>query len=183
MILTGQKIAEEVQAGRICIDPFDPSCVNPNSYNFKLSPTLRIYDDAVIDTRRPNRSSTLEIPPEGFVLERGRLYLGASIERMGSDHFAPTYSARSSVARLGLFINLSAPLGDIGFIGCWTLQLFAAQDIRVYPGMKIGQIMFWQPKGTIKLYDGKYQGSDGPRSSEIHRDIPALDERLDKVEA
>ncbi len=170
MILTGDEITRECQQGRIVIDPFDSSCVNPNSYNFKLSSVLRVYDDEVIDTRTPNRSSTIEIPPAGYVLEAGRLYLGASIERMGSAHYAPTYAARSSVARLGLFINLSAPLGDIGFIGCWTIQLFPIHKIRVYAGMKIGQMMFWQPKGRIHLYDGKYQNASGPRASEIYKD-------------
>ena len=170
MILTGSEITKELQQGRIVIDPFDLECVNPNSYNFRLSNILRVYDDEVLDTRRPNPSSTIEIPESGYLLRRGQFYLGASMERMGSTHFAPTYAARSSVARLGMFINLSSPLGDIGFVGCWTLQLYPVNTIRVYPRMKIGQIMFWKPKGKIDLYDGKYQSSDGPRASEIHKD-------------
>jgi dCTP deaminase len=173
MILTGSAIEREVARGRIVIDPFDPSCVNPNSYNFKLSNVLKIYVDSVIDTRSPARSRTVVIPPEGYVLEAGRLYLGASIERIGSAHFAPTYAARSSVARLGMFINLSAPLGDIGFVGCWTIQLYAVNHVRVYPGMRIGQMMFWQPLGDIVLYEGKYQHATGPRTSEIFRDSHA----------
>lgn len=170
MILTGSEITREHKRGRIVIDPFDPDSVNPNSYNFRLAPVLRVYDDEVIDTRAPNRSSTIEIPEEGYVLEPSRLYLGASIERMGSTCYAPTYAARSSVARLGLFINLSAPLGDIGFLGCWTIQLYPLHRIRVYAGMKIGQMMFWKARGRIRLYDGKYQNATGPRASEIHRD-------------
>jgi dCTP deaminase len=92
------------------------------------------------------------------------------MEIMGSEHYAPTFAARSSVARLGLFINLSASLGDIGFIGQWTLQLFSIHSLRIYKGMKIGQIMWWQPKGAIELYEGKYQGSKGPQSTLIYKD-------------
>jgi len=176
MILTGSQITKEVDNGRIVIDPFDPTCVNPNSYNFKLSPVLRVYDDEVIDIRRPMQVSTIEIPPDGYTLERNQLYLGASIERMGSVHYAPTYAARSSVARLGMFINLSAPLGDIGFVGCWTIQLFPINNIRVYYGMRIGQIMFWKPKGKIIPYDGKYQNATGPRTSEIYKDVKYTEE-------
>jgi dCTP deaminase len=78
------------------------------------------------------------------------------------------------VARLGMFINLSAPLGDIGFIGRWTLQLLAMNRIRLYAGMPIGQMMFWQVKGDIRLYDGKYQGAHGAMSSRIYQDFDKL---------
>lgn len=94
----------------------------------------------------------------------------------------------TSVARLGLFINLSASLGDIGFIGQWTLQLYAINRIKIYPRMAIGQMMWWQPAGTIQLYAGKYQGSRGPRASAIHIDhrpktavdLPGLDDQVER---
>src|SRR5690348_6929966 len=123
MILTGNEIAREQANGRIVIEPFTPEQVNPNSYNFRLGNTLRVYQRDPLDTRRSNEFEELKIPDDGYVLEPGRLYLGHTIEVLGSEHYAPTFAARSSVARLGLFINLSASLGDIGFIGQWTLQL------------------------------------------------------------
>jgi deoxycytidine triphosphate deaminase len=171
LILTGSEITEECAVGRIVINPFDPAQVNPNSYNFRLSETLRVYDEFPLDPKRPNKFSELSIPPEGFVLQPHRLYLGCTCEVMGSTQYAPTFAARSSVARLGLFINLSASLGDIGFIGQWTLQLFSVHPLRVYAGMKIGQIMWWKPQGMIHLYKGKYQGSVGPQSTLIYRDF------------
>jgi rifampicin phosphotransferase len=171
MILTGKEIAREHTSGRIVIEPFTPEQVNPNSYNFRLGKTLRIYLEAPLDARQANEYEEIEIPDDGYVLEPGRLYLGHTIEVLGSEHYAPTFAARSSVARLGLFINLSASLGDIGFIGQWTLQLYSMNRVRVYPGINIGQMMWWRPQGEIVLYDGKYQGSVGPRSSDIHVDI------------
>lgn len=75
------------------------------------------------------------------------------------------------MARLGLFINLSAVLGDIGFVGQWTLQLFAAHSLRVYPGMEVGQMIWRHPVGDIDLYEGEYQGAVGPRSSDLHKDF------------
>jgi len=171
MILTGPEIADNWRRGRIIIDPFVPEHCNPNSYNFRLADTLRVYDEFPLDPKRPNHYVELQIPPEGFVLEPCRLYLGATMEILGSEHYAPTYAARSSVARLGLFINLSASLGDIGFIGQWTLQLFTMHPLRIYAGMRIGQMMWWQPQGRIELYRGKYQGSQGPQSTLIHKDF------------
>jgi deoxycytidine triphosphate deaminase len=171
MILTGRQIIQEHVDGNIVIDPFEPEQVNPNSYNFRLGPTLRVYTDFPLDPKRRNAYTDLDIPAEGFVLQPHRLYLGCTAEVLGSKRYAPTYAARSSVARLGLFINLSACLGDIGFIGQWTLQLYTVHPLRIYAGMKIGQIMWWQPKGEILLYDGKYQGSVGPQSTQIFKDF------------
>ncbi len=171
MILTGSEIAREHAAGRITIDPFEPSQVNPNSYNFRLGKRLRVYTQMPLDPRSPNQYKELEIPEEGYVLEPGRLYLAHTEEILGGRCYAPTFAARSSVARLGLFINLSASLGDIGYEGQWTLQLFTMNRVRVYHSMNIGQMMWWRPQGDVQLYDGKYQGSTGPRSSDIHRDF------------
>lgn len=171
MILSGLQIALEQQAGRIVIDPFDESAVNPNSYNFTLSDQLVVYTDELLDAGRENLTEEITIPPEGLLLKANRLYLAATREVMGSDYYVPTFAARSSVARLGLFINLSAPLGDIGFIGQWTLQLYATHDVIVYEGMKIGQMMWWTTVGDIELYDGKYQHAKGPRSSMLFRSL------------
>ncbi|MGY1943930.1 dCTP deaminase [Nocardia asiatica] len=171
MILTGPQIHAAREQGQIVIDPFEPGSLNPNSYNFRLAPTLHVYRCEVFDPRVEPEVEAITIDEQGFVLEANRLYLAASLEVMGGDFFVPTFTARSSVARLGLFINLSATLGDIGFLGQWTLQLFAAQPIRVYPGMKIGQISWWQPVGEIALYAGKYQHSQGPAATRIYRDF------------
>ncbi|WP_333738166.1 dCTP deaminase domain-containing protein [Streptomyces sp. IBSBF 2806] len=171
MILTGNEIEREWANGRITIEPFTPEQVNPNSYNFRLGRTLRVYRNLPLDAKQTNEFDEIEIPDEGYVLEPGRLYLAHTIEVLGSKVYAPTFAARSSVARLGIFINLSASLGDIGFTGQWTLQLYTLNRVRVYPGINIGQMMWWRPQGEILLYDGKYQGSVGPRSSDIHIDI------------
>ncbi|MFI5779564.1 dCTP deaminase domain-containing protein [Nocardia sp. NPDC051570] len=171
MILTGSEIEREWTNGRITIAPFVPEQVNPNSYNFRLGDTLRVYRDVSLDARNHNEFDEIHIPEEGYVLEPGRLYLAHTIEVLGSDHYAPTFAARSSVARLGMFINLSASLGDIGYKGQWTLQLYTLNRVRVYAGINIGQMMWWRPQGEVVLYDGKYQGSTGPRSSDIHVDF------------
>ncbi len=171
MILTGTEITRECKNGRIVIEPFIEEHVNPNSYNFRLGETLRIYDTFPLDPKIVNSYTEIRIPAEGYVLTPHHLYLASTLEVMGSQYYAPTYAARSSVARLGLFINLSASLGDIGFIGQWTLQLFTIHPLRVYAGMRIGQIMWWRPQGEIKLYEGKYQGSQGPQSTLIYKDF------------
>lgn len=170
MILTGSKIEEEVKNKRITIDPFYSDFLNPNSYNFHLSDVLLVYKNEVIDPKIEQPTKEIRIN-DGVILSPGELYLGTTKETMGSDFYVPFIYGRSSIGRLGLFVNITAPLGDIGFVGKWTLQLSAIRPIRVYTNMRIGQIFFIKPLGKIDLYTGKYQNSTGPRKSEVYRDF------------
>jgi len=171
MILTGEEIRKQVEKGRIHITPFSRENLNPNSYNFRLGETLKIYKNDVLDAKMKNEYYEVTIPEEGYTLMPNQLYLGHTIEEMGSDYYAPTMQARSSVGRLGLYIYLNSGLGDIGFKKQWTLELHVIHPLRVYPGMKVGQMLFWKPEGVISLYQGKYKDSVGPQTSQIWQDF------------
>jgi dCTP deaminase len=171
MILTGSEIVREWEAKRIGIDPFRPDQINPNSYNFRLGPTIMYYKNRTLDVKTRQETVTVTIPDNGFVLQPDRIYLGHTEETMGSNNYVPIIRARSSTARIGLFIHITADLIDIGSYNQWTLQLHAIQPVRIYHGMLIGQVTFWCVKGEITLYTGKYQGSKGPMGSEIYKDF------------
>lgn len=174
MILTGPEITAAAGDGRITISPFSSEQVNPNSYNVRLGDTLLTYESGVIDAYEPHPTRTHVIDESGFVLQPDQLYLGHTVERVGSDVYVPLLFGRSSVGRLGLFVEITAPIGDIGFTGQWTLMLSPVRPLRVYPGMKIGQIMFFVSLGVVDLYDGKYQGSAGPQESRYWQDRMAV---------
>jgi len=171
MILTGAEIGKQVKLGRIHIKPFNEAQLNPNSYNFTLGNSLKIYSKKILDPAKKNPFKEIRIPKAGLVLKPNQLYLGHTIEEMGSDFYAPTMQARSSVGRLGLYIYLNSGLGDIGFKKQWTLELHVIHPLRVYPGMKVGQMLFWKPIGKINLYEGKYRNSKGPEVSQIWKDF------------
>ncbi|MFE1558864.1 dCTP deaminase [Streptomyces sp. NPDC058734] len=170
MILTGPDIITERERGRLVLDPFHPAQVQPNSYDLTLGPTLIYYTSDVLDTRAENPYTEVEIPEDGFVLEPHRVYLGASVEVLGSNHYVPRISSRSGAARLGLFSHCTAELIDIGSIGQTTFQFHAVNPVRVYAGDRLAQVAFLRVQGDIVLYNGKYQGSRGPQPSKIHRD-------------
>ncbi|MGA5284892.1 dCTP deaminase [Streptomyces griseoincarnatus] len=180
MILTGSEIARQRELGGIHIEPFAPEHVQPNSYDFHLGNRVLVYRDRVLDARRPNPTEEILIPEDGLELTPDRVYLGSSLETMGSDRFAPRFDAKSGVARSGLFIHITAGLVDIGSLGQYTLMLHAVQPLRIYPGMLIGQITFWRPEGRISLYDGKYQGAEGPQASRIHEDFGEPGSRVEE---
>ena len=77
---------------------------------------------------------------------------------------------RSSIGRLGLFVQLSANLGHRGVLHRWTLELLPAMDIYVYPGQVIGQVSFWTAVGEVLPYDGWYGRHDLPMPSKLHRE-------------
>jgi dCTP deaminase len=170
MILTGLEIAKEVSRGNITITPFNASQVNPNSYNIRLSKTIVIYEDQVLDAARENKAKTILIPDSGLQVEPSLIYLGASVEIIGSTEYVPIVRARSSIARLGIFVHVTADLIDLGAVGQLTLQLHAVQATRIYANMEIGQVTFWKTQGEKVLYSGKYQGSIGPVPSKSFRD-------------
>jgi dCTP deaminase len=171
MILSGIKIEEEIKAGRITIIPYDKSNINPNSYNYTLGDYVKVYKNNVLDSKKKEETEIIEIPDEGLVLEVKKVYLGFTKEIIGSDHYVPIITGRSSTGRLGLFVQITSDLVDVGFKGNLTLQLHATQPVRIYKGMKIGQITFWKIYGDVDLYEGKYQGSVGPNESQVWRDF------------
>lgn len=170
MILTGEKIKQQVSNGNIIIEPFDASNCTTNSYDLTLGNTLIRYTSEYVDPKKVPEYETILIPEEGYVLEPGGFYLAASIEKIGSNHYVPLIHAKSGIARMGLFVHVTADLIDIGSIGNTTFQLHSVLPIKIYPRMKIGQVTFWKPIGEIELYKGKYQGSTGPQISKTYMD-------------
>ncbi len=174
MILTGHEIKKQVNKGRIVIDPFDERNIQPNSYDFHLGKYIKVYTNKILDSKKKNLVKEIEIPKEGLLLKPDELYLGMIEEIMGSEYYVPILRGRSSTGRLGLFVHITADLIDIGSINNWTLMLHSVLPVKIYPGMKIGQVTFWVPKGEIKLYEGKYQGSCRPMESKSFTDFDAL---------
>lgn len=175
MILTKSEIVKQVTQGHIVIDPFDAKLVNPNSYNYHLGETLIELDDLVIDPATSTSGTTLRLDDTGFVLVPGRVYLGSTQERIGSDRFVTSLIGRSSVGRLGLFVQITADLGNLGAKHQWTLELTVVQPLRIYPGMHIGQVSFWETEGSrSQLYAGKYRQQTGPLHSRMHVETAGL---------
>ena len=83
----------------------------------------------------------------------------------------PIIRGKSSTGRIGLFVHITADLIDIGSHGKLTLMLHSVQPVRIYPGMRIGQVTFWSTVGDIELYTGKYQHSKGPQASQTYKDF------------
>lgn len=171
MILSGKEILKHI-GKEIIIEPFDEKRINPNSYNLSLADELLIYDNDILDMKKPNPATKIIIPEEGLLLQPNKLYLGRTNEYTRTDKFVPMLEGRSSIGRLGLFIHITAGFGDIGFSGYWTLEIFCVQPIRIYPNVEICQIYYHDINGEYDLYkSGKYQNNTGIQPSMLYKDF------------
>lgn len=159
MILTDSKILEGIKNKEITIIPFDHTALGSNSYDIHLHDKLtRIRAGATLDCAKDNSrlEETISIPMEGLVLIPGILYLGTTIEYTETLNCVPFLEGKSSIGRLGISIHVTAGKGDIGFKGHWTLEISVIQSVRVYAGMPIGQIIYFEKSGSCLVpYDKK----------------------------
>lgn len=172
-MLTGSEIKNRINNGTISIIPYNESQLNPNSYNLKLSPILKRYtfSDGILDSRKPNKTETIEIPDSGLILEPGVLYLGSTVEETNCDDLVPCIDGRSSIARLGINVHITAGFGDVGFKGHWTLEITVVHPIIIYPNMEICQIYFEEVIGDTDMkYHGKYQNQNAPQESRLYEE-------------
>lgn len=185
MILSDVDIRKEVAAGRVEIDPFDDTCVQPSSVDLHVDARFRVFANSrypYIDVRRelPDLTELVEVADEEpFILHPGEFVLGSTLERVRlPDDLVARLEGKSSLGRLGLLIHSTAGYVDPGWNGYLTLELsnVANLPITIYPAMKIGQISFFRlstpaevpygSKGT-----GKYQGQRGPTASRFFEEF------------
>jgi dCTP deaminase len=173
MILTGPEIAKAVERGDIMIDPFDERRISPNAYDWRLGETLRICDTE-LDAARSATFVEQVIPPEGTVLEPGKLYLGVTHERTHSERYAQMINGDRTVGALGVWVHVSAPLGHVGHAIRWTLEIRSARPVRIYPRMTFGKIIFIKTRGVVTSYQlmgQKYTRSTGIDMSRLHEEL------------
>lgn len=128
--------------------------------------------ECILDLKAENKTYALSIPEDGLILWPGVLYLGRTIEVIGSNSFVPIVEGRSSVGRLGVHVHVTAGFCDLGFRGSITLEIHCLHPIRVYPGVPICQAYFLEPCGEIELYKGRYQGQVKPTASRFGIGLP-----------
>ena len=180
MVLSDRTIREHLASGRLVIDPYDPSLVQPSSVDIRVSSQFRVFHNnrqPYIDVRRPIEDLTDLVVMSGdepFILHPGEFVLGSTLERVTlPDDLVARLEGKSSLGRLGLLIHSTAGFIDPGWDGHVTLELsnVANLPITIYHAMKIGQISFMQltepasaPYGSSAL-GSKYQGQRGPTPS------------------
>ncbi len=185
-ILTGREIARQVKLGNIVIDPFRPANINPASYDVTLGETIRVYDKVVssygdwrrvqgetlhpitgvLDMALEQPTRELKMTSAGFVLLPGIGYLMHTQERVWTNGYVPVLDGKSSIGRLFVVVHVTAGYIDPGFNGQVTLEVTVTHPVRVYPGVRIGQLRFHTLVGDISSYadhNSSYKGVHAER--------------------
>jgi dCTP deaminase len=165
MILTDRQILAQRKNGAIIIRPFDRCCLGSNSYDVHLGRWLAMYEDEILDCRRHNRVRSFRIPEDGLILVPSKLYLGVTEEYTETHRHVPFLEGKSSIGRLGIDIHATAGKGDVGFCNHWTLEISVRQPVKVYAGMPIGQLIYFEVSGTIEVPYAKKPGAKYTRKS------------------
>ena len=183
MLLSDRDIAAAIDAGRVLLDPYEPTMVQPSSVDVRLDRYFRVFENH----RYPHIDPSVEQadltrlvecgPDEPFTLHPGEFVLGATYEAVTlPDDIAARLEGKSSLGRLGLLTHSTAGFVDPGFTGHITLELsnVATLPIMLWPGMKVGQLCFFQlsspamnPYGSAANLS-RYQGQRGPTASRSH---------------
>jgi len=151
VILSDSEILAAIARGEIVIEPYRRDYLGSNSYDVHLGEWLATYDEEVLDARAHNTVTCFKIPPEGYVLQPTRFYLGVTVEYTESHRHVPFLEGKSSIGRLGIDIHATAGKGDVGFCNHWTLEISVKQPIRVYAGMPIGQLIYFETRGSVEV--------------------------------
>ena len=180
VLLSDRDILAEIKAQRVSVEPYDESMIQPSSIDFRLDRYFRVFEnhryphiDPAVD--QSDLTRVVEAPgDEPFILHPGEFVLGSTLEVVTlPDDLAARVEGKSSLGRLGLLTHATAGFVDPGFSGHVTLELanVATLPIKLYPGMKIGQLCFFRlsspsehPYGSAK-YGSRYQGQRGPTPS------------------
>ncbi len=188
--MSDRDIRASIEAGLIGLDPLEMGLLQPSSIDVRLDRFFRLFDNhkyAFIDPAEQQDELTrlIEVDPkEAFILHPGEFVLGSTYEFVTlPDDVAARLEGKSSLGRLGLLTHSTAGFVDPGFKGHVTLELsnVATLPIKLWPGMKIGQLCFFKltspsehPYGSEK-YSSRYQGQRGPTASRSYRNFYRTD--------
>jgi dCTP deaminase len=183
VVLSDTTIRAEIDAGRIVIDPYDESLVQPSSVDVRVDNRFRVFNNSrypYIDVRQPMEDLTEPVEIQGeepFILHPGEFVLGQTLERVTlPNDLVARLEGKSSLGRLGLLIHSTAGFVDSGFSGNLTLELsnVANLPITIYQGMPIGQMSFMRMDAPVERPYGseetgsKYQGQAEPTPSRFY---------------
>jgi dCTP deaminase len=186
VLLSDGDIRKEIASGRITLEPWDPEMVQPSSVDVRIDRYFRVFENhryPHIDPaeEQPDLTRLVETPgDEPFILHPGEFVLASTYEVVTlPDDVSARLEGKSSIGRLGLLTHSTAGFIDAGFSGHVTLELsnVATLPIKLWPGMKIGQLCFFrltspaeQPYGS-GASGSRYQGQRGPTPSKSYQNF------------
>lgn len=183
MVLSDIDIKSEIDKGELVIDPYDEDSIQPSSYDLHLSSKFVVFDNHntdIIDVKiKPNNTRMLDLKDKDyFIIHPNNFVLSATVEKIKIPRYLVSrIEGKSSIGRLGLIVHATAGYVDPGFEGTLTLEMFnlSSVPIKIYVGMKIAQLSFFEMKSPASKaygeYKNKYQGQLDPTESMLWKNF------------
>lgn len=142
------QISKALDVGDIVIEPFCEENIQPNSYDVCLG------DEIIVGWAKE------KLP---YTFKHGEFILGTTKEYMEVNrNCCCQVDGKSTLARHGICVHLTAGFIDCGFRGNVTLEMVNfGEDFVLEEGMKIGQLVFFESKTPLYPYNGHYQNQKG----------------------
>ncbi|HYF27973.1 MAG TPA: dCTP deaminase [Baekduia sp.] len=186
-VLSDGTLRRLVAEGRLVVEPWDATMVQPASIDLKLGPSFRVFHNhriQAIDLADPPRDLTEHVgveEGETFVIHPGEFVLGRTAEHVRMpDDLVARIEGKSSLGRLGLIVHATAGFVDPGFQGTLTLEItnFNSVPIVLRPGLPIAQLSvmtldrpaerpYGHPElgshyhGQVEATESRYEGGPG----------------------
>lgn len=185
VILTDREIQIALEHGSILIDPSpDERAYSSTSVDLTLDSSLSIFKDnssgieTAVDPGAAHFNyekalaalvSPIKIGADGYLFEPNRLVLAWTreyIELKAHARLAARVEGKSSLARLGIAVHVTAPTIHAGFEGQIRLEMYnhGRIPLRLRAGMRICQLIFEQTLGVpVQGYKGRFSGQRSKR--------------------
>lgn len=188
MILSDRDIQARLATGDLKIEPLGDlqAQLQPASVDVRLGAEFIVYRPGEIACLDPKIPESLSVAAEritvregeAFTLQPGDFALGSTMETVTLPHdLVALVDGRSSIGRLAVVVHATAGLIDPGFRGQITLELsnIGRIPVRLYPGMRVAQIVIHQLSSPASRPYGAARGSSyndqtGPQVSRLRID-------------
>jgi len=171
MILTHDKILEEIKRGNIKIDPFLENQVGPGSVDLHLSDTFRKFkqNNGVFTVKEDADFETItelvKIKKGGhLLLDPQEAILGMTREKVAlASDICGWIEGRSRFARIGLGIHITSGFMQPGISNHQILEMtnLGPTPLAIYPGVRICQIILQRCEGKA-VYQGRFCQQTAP---------------------
>jgi dCTP deaminase len=166
-VLTRQAILEELESGRLKIEPFSLDQLGAASIDLTLGGEIRVIEagDGPIDLREDadyrdhTRLCSLDQP---YVLEPGHTIHGITRERIHLPrNLSGFLEGRSRFARLGLMVHVTSAFVQPGVTNRQVLEMsnVSNRPLRIHAGVRLCQLVLMRTEGEA-LYAGRFADQD-----------------------
>ena len=176
MVLTDREIEAALNCQHLEIDPRpDATALSSTAIDLTLGNTIRTWKKGttgvqtlidpmaadykvmpVIDDLTEAQTTPFELEPKGFVLA----WTKEVVSLPTTSRLAARVEGKSSLARIGVGVHVTAPTIHAGFRGPIQLEVFnhGPRPVKLSEGMKICQLILEQTLGTPSSgYQGQFQ--------------------------